>query len=166
MWKLMYIDIKLYNTVVREQSPGAAGDRIVILSKHVNMITCWCWCWDVCCNARCPAQLQCMGVSMGVSSLHFSGQQSLQENTQPAARYRIISFIGSRVYMLNVHRIKCLKTFKMCIFRNKDQQSDGRSGAGSSLVSASSQKLDRNITLICSRFLSPLSTSTQPFMLR
>ena len=32
-------------------------------------------------------------------------------------------------------------------------------------MSASSQKLDRNITLICSRFLSPLSTSTQPFML-
>ena len=48
---------------MREQSPGAAGARIVILSKHVNMITCWCWCWDVCCNARCPAQLQCMGVS-------------------------------------------------------------------------------------------------------
>ena len=37
----MYIDIKtLTLTVLREQSPGAAGARIVILSKHVNMITC------------------------------------------------------------------------------------------------------------------------------
>ena len=37
------IDVKTITTlysVVREQSPGAAGARIVILSKHVNMITC------------------------------------------------------------------------------------------------------------------------------
>ena len=93
-----------YNTVVREQSPGAAGARIVILSKHVNMITA-----DVDVgmfvvmrgvrSAPAPGLSSVWGspLSMGVSSLHFSGQQSLQENTQPAARYRIISFIGSRV---------------------------------------------------------------------
>ena len=95
-----------YNTVLREQSPGAAGARIVILSKHVNMITCdadvGVGMFVVMRGVLLSSGIQviqgvCMRVSMGVSSLYFSGQQSLQENTQPAARYRIISFIGSRV---------------------------------------------------------------------